>query len=264
MTTKARLDRVTITGADDSIRPSDLIPLTERFPFVEWGILASYNNTIKSGGSNRYPSLDWIRELQNKSLATGKLPRLALHINGQWVRSLLLGDATIPGWLLNEFGRIQLNFHADRNVCNPGSFAESLKRFVGRDFIFQLDGSKGNQHLESAHEHEVPRCFGLFDLSGGAGRLPPSWSKPIYLDVFPGEDGEGVEQYAYHGYAGGLGPDNLAEQLPLILEAASGDEHTHAGRIWIDMETRVRSNDDRQFDLAKVVKCLEIAEQFVS
>jgi len=61
----------------------------------------------------------------------------------------------------------------------------------------------------------------------------------------------------YHGYAGGLGPENLAEQLPLIGQAA-GD-----CRIWVDMESRVRSDNDRQFDLAKVRKCLEIAKPFI-
>ena len=31
------LDRVTITGADDSVRPTDLLELSREFPFVEWG-----------------------------------------------------------------------------------------------------------------------------------------------------------------------------------------------------------------------------------
>jgi hypothetical protein len=97
----------------------------------------------------------------------------------------------------------------------------------------------------------------------GAGILPREWPKPIYLDVHPGDDGCGVQQHRYHGYAGGLGPDNLAEQIPLILAAAAGNEHTAEGRIWIDMETRVRSSDDRTFDLAKVRRCLEIAAPYV-
>ena len=50
------LDRVTITGADDSIKATDLIPLSKRFPFVEWGILLSKNNE----GSFRFPTRDWI------------------------------------------------------------------------------------------------------------------------------------------------------------------------------------------------------------
>lgn len=263
MGTNPNLDRVTITGADDSIDPLDLLPITERFPFVEWAILASHNNTFTAGGTNRYPSPKWIGRLQHIAESTGSLPQLALHINGQWVRSLLLGEMIVPPQVLGMFGRVQLNFHADRSACNPSMFADRLRELAGRDFIFQLDGANGNWYLEAAHDYEVGRCFGLFDISGGAGILPNSWPTPIYLDVFPGDNGEGEEQHAYHGYAGGLGPDNLAEQLPKILAAAAGNEFTHAGRIWIDMETRVRSESDRKFDLSKVVRCLEIAESFI-
>lgn len=256
------IDRVTITGADDSIKPQELLGLTQEFPFVEWGILASWNNTYLSGGTVRYPSPKWITDLQAVAETTGALPNLSLHINGRWVREMLHGAFTVPPELLHCFGRVQLNFHAERNNCEPQKFAEVLKS-IGKPFIFQLDGEKGNAHLDSANEWEVPDCHGLFDVSGGAGILPAEWPKPIYLDCQPGDDGCGVEYHAYHGYAGGLGPENLAAQIPLILAAAAGTEHTREGRIWIDMETRVRSDDDARFDLAKVWQCLKIAAPFV-
>lgn len=257
------IDRVTITGADDSIRPDDLIPLTQEFPFVEWGILASANNTISRGGVNRYPSARWISEIQRLA-DSGHFPNLALHINGFWVRRLLLGEShVVPFDLWDNFARVQLNFHAENNPCQGGPFSDRLRE-IGKQWIFQLDGENGNAHLDTANEFEVPNCRGLFDVSGGAGVLPDEWPKPIYLDVFPGLDGEGEEQHAYHGYAGGLGPHNLAEQIPRILEAAAGTEHTREGRIWIDMETHVRSGRDTQFDMNKVRKCLEIAAPFVN
>lgn len=256
------IDRVTITGADDSIKPQELLSLTQEFPFVEWGILASFNNTYLSGGTKRYPSPRWISDLQAVAETTGALPNLALHINGSWVRDLLLGGAGAPSHLLHCFGRVQLNFHAERTECNPKAFAESLKK-IGKQFIFQLDGANGNEHLEAVYEWETPDCFGLFDVSGGAGILPDSWPQPIYLDVQPGEHGEGEQGWAYHGYAGGLGPDNLAEQIPRILDASAATAHTREGRIWIDMETRIRSANDAIFDLTKVRRCLKIAEPYV-
>lgn len=260
------IDRVTITGADDSVHASDLVVLSKEFPFVEWAILASESNTRLSMVRSRYPSIDWLANLQaNMSIMPDDYPRMALHINGRWVRELLLGRWHPLSSILLGFQRVQLNFHAEKCKCDPRAFAEVLStHFVGKDIIFQLDGADGNAYLDVAYEHGVRNCYGLFDVSGGAGILPSEWPKPIYLDVHPGEHGMGVEQHAYHGYAGGLGPDNLAEEISKILAAAAGTEHTQEGRIWIDMETRVRSNDDRQFDLAKVRKCLEIAAPYIT
>ncbi len=257
-----RIKCVTMTGADESISPEELLKLSREFPFVEWGILASYNNTIINQGSRRYPSLKWITDLQGIAETTGSL-QLSLHINGTWVRKLLVGKIDIPEQLFHCFRRIQLNFHAEKTTCNPRPFSAALKT-IGKEFVFQLDGNNGNEHLESAMSEDVKNCFGLFDVSGGAGILPNSWPLPIYLDVFPGEHGEGVEQYAYHGYAGGLGPDNLAAQIPLILKEAKGIGETQPGKIWIDMETRIRSHNDSVFDLKKVRKCLEIAKPYIA
>ncbi len=164
----------------------------------------------------------------------------------------------IPLELLYRFQRVQLNFHADRTECKPKQFVDALREIKKREFIFQLDGVKGNKHLEAAHEYEAPRCYALFDASGGAGTLPREWPKPIYIDVEPGEHGCGEQFPAYHGYAGGLGPQNLATEIPRIAEAA-GD-----APIWIDMETHVRTPDDTVFSLSRVRKALEICKPFIS
>lgn len=249
------IDRVTITGPDDSIKPADLIPLTEEFPFVEWGILVSAGNV----GSPRFPSMKWMAEMRELQEEGGPLnhAHVSLHLCGRWVRKLLLGIVEIPTNDLPCHDRMQLNFHAENTPCDPEGLCSALwQRFHPREFIFQIDGNGGNAHLDSLWDwmDKVNRrmsAVALFDVSGGAGILPREWPKPIWL--------KSDSQYAYHGYAGGLGPDNLAEQIPLILEAA-GPNCPH---IWIDMETKVRSGDDRQFDLSKVRKCLEIAQSYV-
>lgn len=250
------LDRVTVTGADDSIDPRELVALSREFPFAEWGILASASQMSRP----RFPSLAWMDSFRECAIAAGGLP-LSLHLCGRWVRMLLVGDLDpIVIQLVAGYGRVQLNFHAERNKCEPESAFKALDRLratsVFRDklqFIFQLDGERGNEHLESisleeANAYGTCNCVGLFDVSGGAGVLPAEWPAPLYH-----EDGK----FDYHGYAGGLGPDNLAAQIPLIGKAANGC------RFWIDMETKVRSDDDRVFDLAKVRRCLEIAKPFV-
>ena len=238
------LDRVTITGADASIRTDDLEKISLDFPFVEWGILASKSNR---GGAPRFPSPRWFTDLQGIAEMTGDL-QLSLHLCGRWVRDLLVGNVTFPESHLHCFRRVQLNFHAENTPCVPGKFGACLRE-IGKEFIFQIDNSGGNEHMTAALEQAVAQSYPLFDLSGGAGVVPKEWPKPFSMD---GDD------FCCHGYAGGLGPDNLEHEIGRIA-AVVGD-----CRIWIDMETRVRSEDDRQFDLEKVRRCLEIAAPFVS
>lgn len=260
------IDRVTITGADDSIKPEHLIQLTRNFPFVEWGILASYNNTIVSGGCNRYPSPKWITDLQTIAETTGELPNLAIHFNGKWVRELLTGDFAFPENLLHCFGRVQLNFHGEQPQFSEYGFVHALRKFGGKQIIFQIDGVSGDKYLQAVYADSLdktPDCVSLFDVSGGAGILPDKWPKPKAIDVQSNGE-ESREYWAYCGYAGGLGPENLDEQIPRILDASSSTMHTHEGRIWIDMETRVRSKGDQVFDLQKVRRCLEIAAPWVN
>lgn len=249
-----RLDRVTMTGADESIQPAELARLSERYPFVEWGILVSRS----AQGSPRYPDQAFIQEVQRHAAVNPRV-KLSVHLCGHWVRQLLVGVDEVPWWVWPYFERAQLNFHAERNACTPEALHRVL-RDIGAgplspdQFIFQIDGQRGNRHLEALYAENdgnmTVDAVPLFDISGGAGVLPATWPRPQYMKT--------DEAHVYHGYAGGLGPENLAEQLPLIAEAA-GD-----ARIWIDMETRVRSNNDRLFDLDKVERCLQIAAPFIS
>lgn len=252
------LDRVTITGADDSIRFDALEKLSLEFPFVEWGILASRSN---GAGAPRFPSPRWFTDLQGMAEMTGDL-KLSLHLCGRWVRDLLVGKVTFPESHLHCFQRVQLNFHAEGSECDPDAFNAALQTLGQRQFIFQIDGSNGNEHMESVSDaadcaNQKLDAVALFDVSGGAGIVPREWPKPQYIHCVPGPEGNGVEVFEYHGYAGGLGPDNLEYEIGRIAEAA-GD-----CRIWIDMETKVRSPDDQQFDLAKVRRCLEIVQPHV-
>lgn len=238
------LDRVTITGADDSIKATDLIPLSKRFPFVEWGILLSKNNE----GSFRFPTRDWIETLVND--VKGQLYphnlNLSGHICGRWVRDICEGKWTIATempQLLHSFQRLQLNFHAEVHSLNKQKFFYGGVEFLqtyNSSLIFQMD-NVNNSILDEARQMGIAGDP-LFDLSGGAGILPEFWPKA-----------EGF----YTGYAGGLSPDNVVEQIKKI-ELVAGD-----ARIWIDVERRVRSDDDSQFDLDKVARFLEAAEPFV-
>jgi len=109
-----------------------------------------------------------------------------------------------------------------------------------RTFIFQWN-SFAEPLARLAHERGF-NVAGLFDGSGGAGKLPEGgWPSPHEIP-FP------------MGFAGGLGPDNVLDQLGKIHAACEDKRY----ETWIDMEGRMRSDDGTQLDLSKVRKVLEL------
>ncbi len=233
-----KIKTVTITGADNSVTPEEIVALSQEFPFVEWGILLSLSQV----DGRRFPSYDWIWRLEDL-LADHSLDNPVMtsaHLCGLWLRDVMKGNISCPLLSLGIFNRVQLNFHGKRHEVFQDAFLTILRAMVssGRQIIFQWDGVN-NYILNNAIANGIPGQA-LFDLSHGAGIAPAEWPEPL--------------KHTPCGYAGGLGPDNLARELERI-NAKVGD-----AEIWIDMETKVRSNNDRSFDLAKVRECLEIAK----
>lgn len=242
------LRMVTFTGADETTDIRSMLELTREFPFIEWGILASSN---ESGHGGRYPQISWIKTLQRFALNNPGRLNLSLHLCGLWTRQFMLGFVNLPFYISDGFQRVQLNFHAERIRCEPVRVQE-LMHSLGQTFIFQIDGSEGNLHMEGIialnAEAWMADVLPLFDVSGGSGILPTEWPRTKYYGPYGSK--------LLHGYAGGLGPHNLEAELPKILAASGGCD------IWIDMETHVRTNDS--FDLAKVKACAEIAKPFAT
>jgi hypothetical protein len=244
------LKQVTVTGADNSIDYHDLFELSIKYPFVEWGILLSKN----SEGFNRFPTWDWI-----EGLITEKPPivKLSGHLCGAWVRDIIKGGTLFLDThreLSYGFKRFQLNFHGElQTVTEPDKYIWALRYLTSiyiQKIIYQMDGV--NNRLYSLARSLYGKQMGLdavalHDVSGGNGILPDKWPQPM---------GD------YCGYAGGLSPDNLADQLKLISERITNKDGS-IYPIWIDAETHLRSKNDKQFDLDKVVKFLEIAQPYM-
>lgn len=226
---------VTITGADDSTDIGQLVEWSKRFPFVEWGILVSASRE----GSARFPSRPWISAF---ATAVGEnMLQASTHLCGRWVRSLLIGELNwneVPV-IARVAQRVQINTHAVIHAVSAEMF-RNLDLLGRKQFIFQADGVNANH---------APACIGkgidaaiLFDTSGGAGEVPGSW--PAQHESVP------------CGYAGGLGPHNVVQQLAKI-EAATTRPY------WIDMERRVRVEDDSRLDDVAVVSVLEQVERLM-
>lgn len=238
-----RLKLITITGADNSVKPSELLELSKEFPFVEWGLLLSK----KQMGSKRFPSRDWFETLAGAPESDGI--QLAGHLCGSWLRNLMeFGDDSfkheIPIW--SKLKRIQLNFHGEPTTLKNS--LQTLRNLCWQEhkhFILQMDGV--NNDLYPSLNYAGVLVNGLYDMSHGLGVLPTEWPKEI----------PSINPKDYRGYAGGLNHLNLSDELHKISKTV-GDI-----TVWVDMETGVRSNNDTQFDLDKVRKCLEIAKFWV-
>lgn len=253
---KPILDKVTITGADDSVEPRDLKRFQEEFPFVEWGILVSKHKTFRED-TPRFPSVAWIEELSEhpdrphgKELGLVSGVRLSVHLCGAWVRDIcknkwmwLRPEESAPViHLIHIAKRVQLNFHGYiHKITDRSQLAMDLTTFLpGKQVICQVDGA--NDDIVSTLYDDGANVAGLYDQSGGAGVLPEARPSPL----------KGI----YSGYAGGLSPENVEAQLEIISKFVTDP-------IWIDVESHVRSEDGERFDLDRVHDFLERVEPWV-
>lgn len=225
------LKRVTITGADDTTSIDWMLDITAEFPFVEWGILVSRNNT----GTPRWPSEEW----QVRAMQESHRMDFSMHVCGSLVRKALMGGWFVESPIADVAKRVQINTHAEPHEASV-KFLDLMARKAKYQFIIQLDAV--NDHLLYAAHWKGINAVGLFDGSHGAGILPNSWPQAI-----PGIN---------CGYAGGLGPGNLADQLPRISQMA-------VGNWWVDMERNVRTLDDCLLDTCKVRRSLEACQPFI-
>lgn len=232
------LDRVTITGADDNTPIPALVELSREFPFVEWGILVSE----KQQGSSRFPGRQWMSSFASQ--AATEIMAVSMHVCGLWVRQMLRGKLdweSLPADIRIVANRIQVNTHAEEHI-STATFLDWISEHDAKQFIIQLDGI--NDHVLDAGFARKQNVAGLFDGSHGAGVLPESWPSPRHKGLS-------------YGYAGGIGPENIVEQVANINKASAW----HKEPVWIDMEGRVRTHE--VLDLAKVRRVLELCAPLV-
>lgn len=234
-----KISKVTLTGADNSISPSDLIPVSKRFPFVEWGILLSKKRSSPGGpGGTRFPEHIWLEFLASENHRFSPM-QLSGHLCGDWVNEALMGNwgfvGMLPSLFWKQLKRIQINTHGVYHPCDIPALIQKIKMFPDKEFIFQWDNKNTSMILQVAEY--CKNVSVLFDLSHGAGILPKEWPVPV--------------EKMKCGYAGGLSPENVKESIDKISEKVGDAE------IWIDMETHIRSEQDALFDLDKCCSVLE-------
>ena len=201
---------ITFTGADDMTPIEDLLRFVDEAKGpVEMAILFSDTRA----GSARYPSMDWIREVREAGIP------LAAHICGAWSKALVTDGACPVDGELKGFARVQINTARTVDPAMIRAWADRVGDLAGHEI----------EPIVQCRDvfPEDDRVSWLFDCSGGKGVLPDSWPQPPQSPS------------VRFGFAGGLGPDNLAEALRAMPQR---------NEAWIDMETKLRNAEDR-FDL---------------
>jgi len=204
---------ITVTGLDERTGRAGMRAL--HAAGAELGVLF----TVTPEGRNRYPAGDWIRE------AVAAVPgRWAFHVCGRFARAKLLNGKFD---FLADVQRIQVN-----GLVADDELYQICQKYPRHVIITQ--NRSGNSVDIGCENHAV-----LVDGSGGRGITPAAWIRPSTPRSV--------------GFAGGLGPHNLGQELQSIAKVACEP-------YWVDMEGRLRNSED-WFSVAVAMRCVEIVQE---
>ena len=222
-----KLTKVTFTGIDDRTDVKRLQQLQRRYPFVEFGVLLSYDWNVNG---NRFINPVYLSIFRDRGL------NFSAHFCGQSAYDIAIGKREEMEKLLGNnigmFQRCQLNLDAGKlRYLSPIPYIDEI-------IVQMYTAEMCREFLECTRPKSVSY---LLDASCGAGI-----DTPIEIVTSPGIN---------IGYAGGIGPDNVEKKLRKLLDYPSDE------KFWIDMETRVRTDD--WFDLDKVEQVLKICDAMI-
>ena len=227
-----KLISITCSGANEHIDPEDILRLARKYPILEFGIQVTAKKCSKDS-----PRYLWIQELHRRIGLQDHLPHLALHINTDWVDGFIAGNIApeLDELLRLEtfyrtplFERVQLNFKIGRNI-DPvtGVLMEHLREYgQGRRFIFSCNASN-IAYLHYLYKSGLRDFDVLYDSSFGEGIKAEKYIEPAFCD-------DDIRQ----GYAGGLSPDNITEELGKINQVVP-DERS----FFIDAEGQLKGSE---------------------
>jgi hypothetical protein len=262
--TQLNLRAMGFCGADDSVAPELMCLLSQHYPWVEWGVLFRPDKE----GLPRYASTAWVQKLSDarKRQTSPDSVRLAAHLCGARCQEVLSGNYTfvqeLQAW---GFGRVQINATAANNVrvdtndiANIVANIRTCMRMVP-DIEYILQCNEETKAIWQPFVADpVPNMSVLFDPSCGLGvqirEFPVPLSDPHIIRC---------------GYAGGMGPSNIASTLTTVTGVSQGVP------VWVDMESSLRvrvlrsnasstsaeDSYDDHFSIDKCYQCVLIGVQ---
>lgn len=227
-----QLKIITCSGANEFTDITGMVVLSEEYPLIEWGIQVSGKKC--SFGSSR---LGWIYKLQQYLQEKGQIINLALHVNADWVEDFCTGrlspelNTLLRLRNVSEnplFQRVQLNFKIGREKTPDEKLLVMRIQQYGKDRRFIFSYNEENKNLIHHLYKNGLRDFDvLFDASHGEGILAEEWQAPAFYD----ED-------IFQGYAGGLSPENITEEISKIRKNLSYNRS-----FYVDAEGKLKGED---------------------
>ena len=220
-----KLRYITCSDPREDIPVESILNFSEKYPMSEIGVQAHVGPM-----SEKKPRNIWFSELVKAAKDLRCAPNIALHVNYLWCDYMCLGKipSELSGWVSARnkntrepvIKRIQLNIGDWTFSFNARNLAKMIKRHSAQEFILPWNPKTANQIQEL--KQTGAKFSLLFDGSYGAGKEPEKWQGPVYKDI-------------PNGYAGGLGPDNVAGNLDKINQILPENYET-----WIDAEGKLR------------------------
>lgn len=246
-------------GADDSVDPDLLQIISLHYPWIEWGVL--FRSDLE--GTARYASPDWVHrfsQVAKSSAANGHPMNLAAHLCFDRCQQILDGDSSFVRELFQlGFRRVQVNitkangtFVEEKDL--PGyvvNIRKCMRENAEIEWLFQLN--EETLRIWELLRVDLPvNVSVLHDASCGKGVVIETFPSPAIYPSVPS------------GYAGGIGPNNIASILR-TLDSIIVDASSLSKPVWIDMESSLRTiiveNQERKdiFDINKCMKCVKSA-----
>lgn len=123
------ISTVSIMGIDDSVDPTDLADISQKYPFVEWGVNLCSNVEPMPA----YPSDEFLEEL----LFQADRVRLRGVLQGRWLRDILTGSLSLKEEkpeLWDVLHRVQIDIRRGHQ-----NLLESLQLIPDKEAIILVD-----------------------------------------------------------------------------------------------------------------------------
>jgi hypothetical protein len=224
-----KLKCVTCSGANEHTNVEKLVDL-----FYNYNDRASIGIQVSgkkaSFGMARYW---WIKALHYHLKEQEINLNIALHLNLDWVERFCSGDVPdeVEHFLSLNFAdgepfirTIQLNFMIGREERpKVETVARMIKKYPDQTFVLSYNDANA-EFIKQLYATDV-RFELLYDSSFGEGIVPKNRLAPVFADI-------------PQGYAGGLSPENVAEEIDKINKVIPSN-----GQFSIDAEGKLKGED---------------------